>query len=172
MLCHRKRSRWQRSNIRKSWTNRRTNRRLVVSWTQRWEPSTVTSSVRLAEREWLNALVTLVTLSWHDQCSIQVRLLCSSRLELSLKRSLHYAGFIVKVKKILESVCVNCGKLKADIVSRVSWVSSTRFAPHHPIFWGLSPISWRTPNPFHVRPLTREGVLPTGGGSQRAFSVA
>lgn len=28
-------------------------------------------------------------------------------------------GFIVKVKKILECICVNCGKLKADIVSRV-----------------------------------------------------
>jgi DNA-directed RNA polymerase II subunit RPB1 len=28
-------------------------------------------------------------------------------------------GFIIKVKKILESVCVNCGKLKADIVSRI-----------------------------------------------------
>lgn len=28
-------------------------------------------------------------------------------------------GFIVKVKKILECICVNCGKLKADIVSRI-----------------------------------------------------
>jgi DNA-directed RNA polymerase II subunit RPB1 len=28
-----------------------------------------------------------------------------------------YPGFIVKVKKILECICVNCGKLKADIVS-------------------------------------------------------
>ena len=28
-------------------------------------------------------------------------------------------GFLVKVKKILESICVNCGKLKADIVSGV-----------------------------------------------------
>lgn len=48
-------------------------------------------------------------------------------------------GFIVKVKKVLECICVNCGRLKADIVSRVS-LSSTRFAPHHPIFWGLSPL--------------------------------
>ena len=30
----------------------------------------------------------------------------------------HSPGFIVKVKKILECICVNCGKLKADIVSR------------------------------------------------------
>lgn len=28
-------------------------------------------------------------------------------------------GFIVKVKKILECICVNCGKIKADIVSRI-----------------------------------------------------
>ena len=48
------------------------------------------------------------------------------------------SGFIVKVKKILECVCVNCGKLKADIVSCTN-ISSTRFIPHHPIFWGLSP---------------------------------
>ena len=47
-------------------------------------------------------------------------------------------GFIVKVKKILECVCVNCGKLKADIVSHNN-ISSTRFIPHHPNFWGLSP---------------------------------
>jgi len=32
---------------------------------------------------------------------------------------LFHSGFLVKVKKILESICVNCGKLKADIVSRV-----------------------------------------------------
>jgi DNA-directed RNA polymerase II subunit RPB1 len=31
----------------------------------------------------------------------------------------HRTGFIVKVKKILESICVNCGKLKADIVSHI-----------------------------------------------------
>lgn len=27
-------------------------------------------------------------------------------------------------------------------------LSSTRFAPHHPIFWGLSPHPWRTPSPL------------------------
>jgi len=30
---------------------------------------------------------------------------------------IHCAGFLIKVKKILECICVNCGKLKADIVS-------------------------------------------------------
>lgn len=29
----------------------------------------------------------------------------------------HSIGFIVKVKKILECICVNCGRLKADDVS-------------------------------------------------------
>ena len=47
-------------------------------------------------------------------------------------------GFIVKVKKILECICVNCGRLKADSVSDLFFPIS-RFAPHHPIFWGLSP---------------------------------
>ena len=57
------------------------------------------------------------------------------------------AGFIVKVKKILESICVNCGKLKDDIVSRALCFSSTRFAPHHLIFWGLSPHTMGNPKP-------------------------
>ncbi|TFY54010.1 hypothetical protein EVG20_g9879, partial [Dentipellis fragilis] len=36
---------------------------------------------------------------------------------IELARPVFHPGFIVKVKKILESICVNCGKLKADIVS-------------------------------------------------------
>ncbi|KAH6917740.1 RNA polymerase II largest subunit, partial [Coprinopsis sp. MPI-PUGE-AT-0042] len=35
---------------------------------------------------------------------------------IELARPVFHPGFIVKVKKILESVCVNCGKLKADIL--------------------------------------------------------
>ncbi|ETW87772.1 hypothetical protein HETIRDRAFT_424453 [Heterobasidion irregulare TC 32-1] len=34
---------------------------------------------------------------------------------IELARPVFHPGFIVKVKKILESICVNCGKLKADI---------------------------------------------------------
>jgi DNA-directed RNA polymerase II subunit RPB1 len=41
----------------------------------------------------------------------------SSSYPLSVCSSLTPLGFIVKVKKILECICVNCGKLKADIVS-------------------------------------------------------
>jgi len=64
---------------------------------------------------------------------------CSGHFgHIELARPVFHPGFIVKVKKILECVCVNCGKLKADIVSRTN-ISSTRFVPHYPIFWGLSP---------------------------------
>ncbi|PPQ63539.1 hypothetical protein CVT24_004769 [Panaeolus cyanescens] len=40
---------------------------------------------------------------------------------IELARPVFHPGFIVKVKKILECICVNCGKLKADI-------SDTNFA--------------------------------------------
>ncbi|KAF5361635.1 hypothetical protein D9758_007275 [Tetrapyrgos nigripes] len=36
---------------------------------------------------------------------------------IELARPVFHPGFIIKVKKILECICVNCGKLKADIVS-------------------------------------------------------
>lgn len=35
---------------------------------------------------------------------------------VELARPVFHPGFIIKVKKILESICVNCGKLKADIL--------------------------------------------------------
>jgi ferredoxin len=63
---------------------------------------------------------------------------------IELARPVFHPGFIVKVKKILECICVNCGKLKADIVSR-----QFRFlpvSPATPIFWGLSP-AWVNPKP-------------------------
>lgn len=36
---------------------------------------------------------------------------------IELARPVFHAGFIVKVKKILECVCYSCGKLKIDDVS-------------------------------------------------------
>lgn len=33
---------------------------------------------------------------------------------LQLARGVYHVGFLTKVKKILESICLNCGKLKAD----------------------------------------------------------
>lgn len=56
------------------------------------------------------------------------------------------AGFIIKVKKILESICVNCGKLKADIVSGI-FFSLLASHPTTQIFWGLSPIPMENPKP-------------------------
>ncbi|TFK38673.1 hypothetical protein BDQ12DRAFT_683152 [Crucibulum laeve] len=35
---------------------------------------------------------------------------------IELARPVFHPGFIIKVKKILECICVNCGKLKADIL--------------------------------------------------------
>ncbi|KAI0042209.1 beta and beta-prime subunits of DNA dependent RNA-polymerase [Auriscalpium vulgare] len=37
---------------------------------------------------------------------------------IELARPVFHPGFIIKVKKILESICVNCGKLKADILDQ------------------------------------------------------
>lgn len=62
--------------------------------------------------------------------------------------SYHSLGFIIKVKKILECICVNCGKLKADIVSRVSLFPLLVSHPHHPNFLGAL-------STFHGEPQTR-----------------
>ena len=60
-----------------------------------------------------------------------------------------FPGFIVKVKKILECICVNCGRLKADSVSGLFFPPLVSH-PTAQIFWGLSPVQWRTPNPLCV----------------------
>lgn len=36
---------------------------------------------------------------------------------IELARPVFHAGFMVKVKKILECICFSCGKLKVDMVS-------------------------------------------------------
>lgn len=38
---------------------------------------------------------------------------------IDLARPVFHAGFMIKVKKILECICFSCGKLKVDIVSIV-----------------------------------------------------
>lgn len=48
-----------------------------------------------------------------------------------------FPGFLTKTKKILECICVNCGKLKADIVSHFPYSLNS---PILQIFWGLSPL--------------------------------
>lgn len=83
---------------------------------------------------------------------------------------MYTVGFIIKVKKILECICVNCGKLKADIVSCLSF--PTRFVPPLPNFLGALSISWRTPNPYHVSALTIEAFsLFCDGGCARFRSL-
>ncbi|KAJ7202673.1 RNA polymerase Rpb1, domain 1-domain-containing protein [Mycena rebaudengoi] len=63
---------------------------------------------------------------------------CSDHFDhIELARPVFHPDFIIKAKKILECICINCGKLKADIVSRVS-LSSTRFAPPPSQFSGGS----------------------------------
>jgi len=67
---------------------------------------------------------------------------------IELARPVFHPGFIIKVKKILECICVNCWKLKADIVSQrpPSFLYSFR-TPTTPIFWGLSPYPMENPKP-------------------------
>jgi len=50
---------------------------------------------------------------------------------IELARPVFHIGFLVKVKKILECICVNCGKLKADIVSAPDPSRSPLLYPHH-----------------------------------------
>ncbi len=81
-----------------------------------------------------------------------------------------FLGFMVKVKKILECICVNCGRLKADEVSRLRLPS--RFAPHLPNFLGALPAT-RKPQAcpvYSLAPLVCES-RPFKGGL-RAISVA
>ena len=49
---------------------------------------------------------------------------------IELARPVFHIGFLVKVKKILECICVNCGKLKADIVSAPGCGRSLLPYPH------------------------------------------
>ncbi|KAI0932934.1 DNA-directed RNA polymerase II subunit rpb1, variant 2 [Taiwanofungus camphoratus] len=45
---------------------------------------------------------------------------------IELARPVFHPGFIVKVKKVLECICVNCGKLKADSSSDVNFADKIR----------------------------------------------
>jgi DNA-directed RNA polymerase II subunit RPB1 len=40
---------------------------------------------------------------------------------IELAKPVFHAGFLIKVKKIIECVCVNCGKLKVDEVGACFW---------------------------------------------------
>jgi len=81
---------------------------------------------------------------------------------IELARPVFHPGFIIKVKKILESICVNCGKLKADIVS---WILVPLLVsqPHTPNFLGALSI-------YHGEPRAR--TTSRAIDNQRPFSYA
>jgi len=78
---------------------------------------------------------------------------------IELARPVFHIGFIIKVKKILECICVNCGKLKADLVSRHYLCSQLVLAPHLSKFSGGSPYG----NPKSVSCFSSFWSLPRGG---------
>ena len=107
--------------------------------------------------------VILGMLNWHDRYSTLVsRIAYMSIFHLNLTRIAPTPSvFSVKVKKILECVCVNCGRLQANIVSRSPAFLYSLRAPPHQIFWGPSlQVSWRTPNPHRCAVLDKRCVLP------------
>ena len=60
-----------------------------------------------------------------------------------------------------KDICVKCGRLQANIVSRSPAFLYSLRAPPHQIFWGPSlQVSWRTPNPHRCAVLDKPGVLP------------
>jgi hypothetical protein len=113
------------------------NRRLGVSWIPAWVPSTATSSARPVVRVCRSVLDTLAISSWRVPCFTPVSHYTILGYAPYSRHSLDNSGFIVKVKKILECICVNCGKLKADIVSLPSLLGSFRSPPFQ--FSGGSP---------------------------------
>jgi len=75
--------------------------------------STACIRVRRVRRTFRSALVTLVTSSWQFLSSTSVCKFFTLTLDLILTGS----GFVVKIKKILETICHNCGLVLADYVS-------------------------------------------------------
>jgi hypothetical protein len=102
--------------------------------------------------------------SWQNEFLIQARFLTYLPVVTQFKLFFcHSPGFVVKVKTILESICMNYGKLKADAVIRFS-SPITRAAFHQSNFWGLSPVPWRTLNPHLVSTLDNRGRSSTCRG--------
>jgi hypothetical protein len=76
--------------------------------------STGLTSVTPAKRACRNVLDTLVTLSLQR---LSFMLVCSGSMNHSLDNTLMMIGFMTKIKKLLETVCFNCGKILLDEVS-------------------------------------------------------
>jgi len=88
---------------------------------------------------------------------------------IELARPVFHPGFIVKVKKILECICVNCGRLKVNSVSFVLFP----LLVSHPTtqFSGGSLRIYGEPQARSALVLDNRGVLPLERGLC-AFSVA
>ena len=102
-------------------------------------------------------------LNWHDRYSTLVSTIAHiSIFHLNLTRIAPTpSGFLVQVKKMLECLCINCGRPNANIVSRSPAFLYSLRTPPHQIFWGPSlQVSWRTPNPHRCAVLDKRGVLP------------
>lgn len=89
-----------------------------------WERSTVSGTARPARKARKNVLDTLVISSWQplsftSVCRISYYLTRKFLFVLLLTRT--RLGFLTKVKKLLETVCHNCGKIKANTVSHPLW---------------------------------------------------
>lgn len=80
--------------------------------------STVNTTVRLVKRDLKNALGTLVTLNLLAQFITLVRVVSRQASTNPPILTFHpTSGFLTKIKKLLETVCHNCGKIKANTVS-------------------------------------------------------
>ena len=131
----------------------------MALWIPEWGPSIEISNARHAGKGWQNVPGTLDILNWHDPC---FTLVCCFKLGSVTHAQLFFSGFLTKVKKILECVCVNCGRLKADTVSGSSPIFHCSFRTLHSKFSGGSlQIPWRTPNLHRCAVLDNRGVLPS-----------
>jgi DNA-directed RNA polymerase II subunit RPB1 len=166
---HRKLIRSPRLRIRSYGRRALTSRKLEGSWIHGWVPLIATSNARRAVRGCRSVLVISATSSLPDPSSTLVCPSVHRGCALPLIVFSPPKGFIVKVKKILESICVNCGKLKADLVSRRYLCSRLVFAPHLSKFSGGS-LLMGNPKPalFNIKVVV---TLPRGG-VRRASSVA
>lgn len=83
-----------------------------------WVRLIASGTARLARKAKRSVRVTLGTSSWQPRYSTSVcsKLMCVfvSLLKSADKKCI---GFLTKIKKILETVCHNCGKIKAKTVS-------------------------------------------------------
>jgi len=87
---------------------------------------------------------------------------------IELARPVFHPGFIVKVKKILECICVNCGRLKADSVSGVFF---PLLVSHPTTQFSGGSLHDGEPQARSASVLDNRGVLPPDVGCARFRSL-